>query len=161
MTMKSKLNQISALTLLSAMMLAGCMTVGKVTLPEPSAAFAPKQTYAVTQDKLWDATLAVLEKNRIATISSDKTSGVIQTDTIAGPTTLVGGFLAAESTRYKYNIKLRSESGGTFKLNILCKLEASVSGGEGSSQWNDVTVNNAARVKKLEVWLYEQIEKEL
>jgi hypothetical protein len=36
-----------------------------------------------------------------------------------------------------------------------------MSNGHGSSQWNDVTSQNAALADKLETWLYEQIEQGL
>ena len=158
--MKERITKFTALTLLSTMMFAGCATpVGKVTFPESSATFAPKQTYTVTHEKLWDAILAALDKNRIATMSADKASGIIQTDAIEGPSALIGlGIVAAQSTRYKYNINLRNQSDTTVKLNILCKIESTMKGSSGSSQWTDVTSQNTEQAKKLEVWLYEQIE---
>jgi hypothetical protein len=47
------------------------------------------------------------------------------------------------------------------KLNIICKIEDSMNGSNGSSQWRDVTPQNAALTTKLETWLYEQIEPEI
>jgi NlpB/DapX lipoprotein len=127
--------------------------------PQPTANFTPKQTYAVAYDKLWSGILDALDKNRITTVSVDKASGVIQTDYIAGP----GEFMvfAAQSTRYKYNLTVRNQADGTVKLNIICKVEDSMNGSNGSSQWRDVTPQNLALTTKLETWLYEQIEPEI
>jgi NlpB/DapX lipoprotein len=136
----------------------GCVT-DNGTLPTPSANFTPKRTYAIPHDKLWQTVLDTLDKNRITTVSMDKSSGIIATDYVAGPGRLVlGGLGGAQSTRYKYNISLRDESDGSVKMNILCKVESSIYSGEGSSQWRDVTPSNAPLADKLESWLYEQIE---
>jgi hypothetical protein len=119
----------------------------------------PEQTYAVPYDKLRNGILDALGKNRITKISVDKASGVIQTDYIAGP----GEFMvfAAQSTRYKYNLTVRNQADGTVKLNIICKVEDSMSGSSGSTQCRDVTPQNTTLTTKLETWLYEQIEPEI
>src|SRR5580692_10726064 len=57
--------------------------------PTPTANFTPKRIYAVQYDKLWEATLDALDKNNIAVVSTDKADGIIQTDYIAGPGTLI------------------------------------------------------------------------
>jgi hypothetical protein len=143
--------------------LAGCATqVGTTTFPEPIAGFTPKDTYAVSYDKLWDATVNALDKNRIAAASMDKASGSIQTDYIEGPSALIaGGFVGAQSTRYKFNLALRNQSDGHVRLNILCKIESTIKGGSGASQWTDVTSQNRERATKLETWLYGEVEKGL
>ena len=136
----------------------GCVTDnGK--FPEPTADFMPKHTYAVQYDKLWQATLDALDKNQIAVVSTDKSDGIIQTDYIAGPGTLI--LLTAQSTRYKYNITLRKEPDGNVKMNVICKIEDSMNNGHDSTQWRDVTPQNTKLENKLETWLYEQIEDEL
>jgi hypothetical protein len=135
----------------------GCVT-GNGKLPTPSANFTPKRTYAVSRDKLWQTILDTLDKNRITTVSADKSSGIIQTDYIAGPEQLMILINATESVRYKYNITLRDESDGSIKVNIISKIESTMNNGHGSSQWNDVTPQNAEKTDKLEAWLYEQIE---
>jgi len=142
---------------ISAVALTGCFT-DNGSFPKPSANFTPKQTYAVGYDKLWNGILDTLDKNRITTVGLDKASGVIQTDYIAGP----GQFMivAAQSTRYKYSITLRNEADGSVRMNVVCKVESSMSGSAGS-QWRDVTPSNAALTTKLETWLYEQIEQDI
>ena len=94
-------------------------------------------------------------------MSSDKSSGIIQTDYIAGPGQVMIPLGISQSTRYKYNISLRDESDGSVKMKVICKIEDTMSNGHGSSQWNDVTSQNATLEDKLEKWLYEQIEDEL
>src|ERR1700733_9119472 len=95
-----------ALFLTLALTLTGCVTDnGK--FPESTVNFMPKRTYAVQYDKLWQATLDALDKNQITVVSTDKSDGIIQTDYIAGPGTLI--MLTAQSTRYKFNITLRNE----------------------------------------------------
>jgi hypothetical protein len=145
------------LLVLALTMLTGCFT-DNGSFPQPTANFTPKQTYAIPFDKLWSGILDALDKNRITTIGVDKSSGVIQTDYIAGP----GRFMvvAAQSTRYKYSVTVRNESDGTERMNVICKVESSMSGNAGS-QWRDVTPQNAALAAKLETWLYEQIEQEI
>lgn len=136
----------------------GCVTDnGK--FPAPDANFMPKRTYAVPHDKLWQAALDALDKNRIAVATSDKADGIIQTDYLAGP----GEFMvfATQITRYKYNITLRDESNGNVKLNIICTIEDSMNDGRSSTQWRDVTPQNQSLAAKLEAWLYEQIETDL
>jgi hypothetical protein len=119
----------------------------------------PKRIYSVQYDKLWQASLDALDKNNIAVISTDKSDGIIQTDYIAGPGTLI--LLTAQSTRYKYNITLRNETDGSIKVNIVCRIEDSMNNGKDSTQWRDVTPQNASLENKLETWLYEQVEDEL
>ena len=139
-------------------MLTGCFT-DNGAFPMPTADFTPRQTYSVDYDKLWNGIQDALDKNRITTVSVDKASGVIETDYIAGP----GRFMvvAAQSTRYKYTITARNHSDGTVKLNVICKVESSMNGSAGASQWSDVTPQNTVLATKLETWLYEQIEPEI
>ena len=136
----------------------GCVTDnGK--FPEPTANFMPKRTYAVQYDKLWQATLDALDKNQITVVSTDKSDGIIQTDYVAGPGTLI--MLTAQSTRFKFNLTERKGPNGIIKLSIICKIEDSMNNGHESTQWRDVTPQNVALATKLETWLYEQIEDEL
>jgi len=151
---------------LSAAAITGCASpAGKTTFPEPSASYAPKQTYAASHDKVWEAVISALEKNRIVATSTDKASAIIQTDYIAGQSAVyAGGFLGAQSTRYKYNITLRHQPEEKIKVIIICKIETADSGyagSAGSAQWRDVTPENAKLAQKLENWLYEEIEKGL
>ena len=153
---------ITALSLLTGAMLVGCISVGNKTVPKATADFTPKQVYAVSYDKLWDAIMNALAKNRIAAVTATKESGIIQTDYTDGPSTLImGGLAGAQSTRYKYDISLRNQTAGGIKLNIICKVESTINSGHGSSQWSDVSGQNAKLVKQMEDWLYEQIEKDL
>jgi hypothetical protein len=145
-----------------AALVGGCIATDSKTLPQPSPGFTPKKTYAVSQDKLWTDILDALDKNRVTVVSSDKGSGVIQTDYVGGPSRLIGlGLVAAQSTRYKFNITVRSQSEGSTRVNIVSRVESTMSGRSGSSQWNDVTVQNVKIADELEGWLYEQIEKGL
>ena len=136
----------------------GCVSANG-TYPAPTANFTPKRVYAVPYDKLWQTTLDALDKNRITVVSTDKLSGIIQTDYIAGP----GAFMVVitEISRYKYNITLRNEPDGSVKVNVMCKIEDSINNGQSSSQWRDVTPQNTALENRLETWLYEQLEDEL
>jgi len=136
----------------------GCVS-DNGTYPAPTANFTPKRVYAVQYDKLWQATLDALDKNRITVVSTDKSSGIIQTDYIAGPGTFM--VVMAQSTRYKYNITLRSEPDGGVKVNVICRIEDSINNGQSSSQWRDVTPQNTTLENRLETWLYEQLEAEL
>jgi hypothetical protein len=137
---------------------AGCVS-DNGGFPTPTANFTPKRAYAISQDKLWQSILDTLDKNRITIVSTDKASGIIGTDYIAGPGRLVlGGLGGAQSTRYKYSINLRSDADGSVKVNVICKVESSINSGRGSSQWRDVTPSNVPLADKLETWLYEQIE---
>jgi hypothetical protein len=135
----------------------GCFTTNG-TFPQPSADFTPRQTYSVSYDKLWNGILDALDKNRITAISVDKASGIIETDYIAGPSRFM--VVAAQSTRYKYTITARSQYDGTVKMHVICKVESTMNGSAGSSQWSDVTPQNTVLASKLETWLYEQIEPE-
>jgi hypothetical protein len=137
---------------------AGCISDnGK--LPEASAGFTPKYTYAVPYDKLWTGILDALDKNRITTVSVDKASGVIATDYIAGPGTFM--VIMAQSTRYKYSITVRDQGNGIERVNVICKVESSINGEHGADPYRDVTPQNTALATKMETWLYEQIEKEI
>src|ERR1039457_3635880 len=152
----TKIICFTAMGLLTGTLLVGCVSVGNKTVRKATAEFTPKQVYAVTYDKLWDTTINALEQNRIAVVSANKESGIIQTDYTDGPSTLIlGGLAGAQSTRYKYDITLRNESAGGVKLNIICKVESTINSGHGSSQWSDVSGQNAKLVKQMEDWLYE------
>jgi len=94
-------------------------------------------------------------------VNSDKTDGRIQTDYIAGPGEVNIALAISQITRYKYNISLRDEVDGSVRLSIICTIEDSMSSTQNTSQWRDVTTQNAAVASKLEVWLYEQVENAL
>lgn len=136
----------------------GCVTANG-NFPAPTAGFTPQYTYNVPRERLWQAILDACDKNQIAVVSADKSSGIIETDWIAGPEKLI--ITMSQSNRYKYNVSLRDESNGGIKVNIICKIEDSFNSGRGSTQWNDVTPQNRALEKKLEDWFYQQIEDEL
>ena len=138
----------------------GCVT-DNTKFPTPTASFSPKLTYAVGHDKLWQAALNALENNHIAVLSADKADGIIRTDYISGPSEVMIPLGISQITRYKYNIIVRDEGEGTVKLNVICTVEDSMSSGHDTSQWHDVTSQNAALATKLETWLYEKIEGEL
>lgn len=147
-----------AFTCAAALLAGGCVTDnGK--FPTPDANFSPKRAYTMSRDRLWQATLDALDRNRIAVVHSDKTDGIIQSDYLAGPGTFM--VFASQSTRYKYNIALRDQPNGSIKLNVICTIEDSLNDGRSSTQWRDVTPQNAQLAEKLETWLYEQIESEL
>jgi uncharacterized lipoprotein len=141
-------------------LLSGCVT-DNVKFPTPTANFMPKRVYSVPHDKVWQAVLDALDKNNIAVVESDKSSGIIQTDYIAGPSGVMIPLGISQSTRYKYNVSLRDESDGSVKVKVICKIEDTMSNGHDSTQWHDATSQNAALEDKLETWLYEQIEQGL
>ena len=149
-----------AITFSAAVLLGGCVT-DNTKFPTPTANFVPKKEYAISHDKLWQATLDALDNNLIAVVGSDKADGIIQTDYIAGPGEVNIALAISQVTRYKYNISLRDEADGSVRLNILCTIEDSMSSSHDTSQWRDVTSQNKALAIKLEAWLYEQIEGQL
>lgn len=132
----------------------GCVS-DSPKFPTPTASFVPKRTYTVAHDKLWRAALDALDGNNIAVLSADKANGIIQTDYISGPSQIMIPLGISQTTRYKYNVSLWDEGDGSVKLNVICTVEDSMSGG------HDATSQNAALVNRLEAWLYEQIEVEL
>ena len=67
----------------------------------------------------------------------------------------------SQITRYKYNITLRDEAGGSVRLDIMCTIEDSMSNTHNTSQWRDATSQNPALENQLEARLYQQIESEL
>lgn len=149
-------------TILFAGFLTSCGTpTGKAKFPQASESFSPRQIYVIAQESLWNAVLSTLEKNRVAILSQDKASGIIQTDYLEGQGQTFGGFLVSQSTRYKYNITVRKQSDQEAKLAILSKVESSLANGQGSTQWTDAGAQNSRLLKNLENWLYEQVEKEL
>ena len=150
--------QFALLLTFAMALISGCVSDnGK--LPEPTASFTPKYTYAIAYDKLWSGILEALDKNRITTVSVDRASGVISTDYVAGPGTFM--VIMAQSTRYKYNITARNQSDGSVRVNVICKVESSINGEHGADPYRDVTPQNGALATKMETWLYEQIEKEI
>jgi hypothetical protein len=155
---------LGSLALLSIFLLVGCATPvgGKTKFPEASQGFSPKKIYAGSHEALWNAAQSALEKNRIVVLSQDKASGFIQTDYIEGVAYLIGGgFIAAQSTRYKYNITVRPQSEREVRLAIVSRIESTMKGGSGASQWTDVSSQNTKLTASLEDWLFEEIEKEL
>jgi len=149
-------------TLSLALLLAGCIQVGKTSLPAPTAGFAPQASYAVGTDRLWEASLGALEKNRIPVAASDRASGTLQTDYVQGPSRLIGlGLSGAQSTRYKFNLALRAQGDAATRLTVLARVESTINSGKGSSQWTDVSGHNPELVRSLEAWLHQQVETEL
>lgn len=139
----------------------GCATAkNDAKFPTPSPGFAPKQNYTMSFDAAWAAVLSAMEKNRIPVVSQDKASGVIQTDYLQGPSRTIGLIVAAQTTRYKYNVTVRKQAEKEVKVSVISKLESSLDGGQGGTQWHDVGSANAAILKSLETWLYEEVEKE-
>ena len=154
--------KIAFVLILAGMFFTGCMQIGPVKLPMASTNFTAKVTYSVTSDKMWEAITTALDKNRIATTSADRASGILQTDYVEGASSLIaGGLVASQSTRYKFNLTVRSQSEGKVRLNIISKVESTMHGRAGVSQWTDVSGQNAVLTKNLENWLYEEIEKNL
>lgn len=144
----------------AALFTGGCVTDnGK--FPKPDANFMPKRTYTVSHEKLWQTTLDALDNNRIAVVNSDKADGRIETDYIAGPGEVNIALAISQLTRYKYSITIRDEGDSSVRLNVICTIEDSMSSTHSTSQWRDVTSQNAALASSLEAWLYEEIEKQL
>jgi hypothetical protein len=160
MKRSSNLVIVTISTLVAGLAFSGCVTaVGNVKdLPQAHAGFAAKHTYPVPADKAFAAIQTALENNRIGIISADKASGVIRSDTVEGPSFLIAGGLAGgQSTRYSFNVSVRSDGAGV-RINVIAKLESSMGNGQGSSQWTDVSGQNPPNIAQLESWLYEQIE---
>ena len=154
----TKIVTIAATLLTLSVSFTGCMAVGGVKYPEAKAGFAPKRTYNVSTEKAFSAVQTALEANRLGVASADKTTGVIRSEVVNGPSYLVAGGLAgSQSTRYSFNVSIRADEAGV-RINIIAKVESSVNSGSSSSQWTDVSGQNAALITSLETWLYEQIE---
>lgn len=145
------------------LMFVGCAaSTGTVKFPKPSTNFQPKKNYSVSYDKLWDVINRVLEENRITVSAIDKSSGRITTDYIQGASTVyAGGLGGVGNSRYKYNIRISKQDDKEVRLSIIATLEQSLSGSTGSTPYRDLSKKNMPLVKKLENWLYEQIEKSL
>jgi hypothetical protein len=158
MKLSSKILVVTASLLALSFSFTGCMAVGGVTYPEAKAGFAAKRSYSVPVEKAFSAVQTALEGNRLGIASADKATGVIRSETVNGPSYLVAGGLAgSQSTRYSFNISIRVEEAGV-RINIIAKVESSVNSGSSSSQWTDVSGQNAQLIASLETWLYEQIE---
>jgi len=148
-------------TLLGTILLVtGCINTGEVKTPKTSQGFEPKRSYDADVGKVWKVTNDVLDENRIAVISSDQASGRIQTATIAGENyvSVLGG---GTEFRYSYNIRITGADGGKTKLSIICKLESMHQVGHSTRPFMDVSPENPDKVKNLENWLYERVEKKL
>ena len=157
-----KLVRISLITALT-FLIAGCMNVGPVKMPQAAVGFAPKKTYSVAYATAWQKVQLTLENSRITILSAnkDESIGRIQTDYIEGASTLIaGGLVGAQSTRYRYSITMRPDGDKT-NIGVVCKVESTINGGNGASPWTDVSGQNAKLLTQLENWLYEQIEKDL
>jgi hypothetical protein len=140
--------------------LTGCFSTGEVKYPQPSEGFNPKRIYDAPIEKVWKAVNDSLDSNRVAVLSSDKSAGRIQTDTVAGEnyeSALGGGTMF----RYSYDVRITSEVDGKTKLSIMCKLESMHQSQRSTRPFMDVSPENQPTVKKLEDWLYEQVEKQL
>jgi hypothetical protein len=144
----------------TSLLVTGCINTGEVKTPKTSQGFEPKRVYVADVSKVWKVTNDVLEENRISVISSDQASGRIQTDTIAGDNyvSVLGG---GTEFRYSYNIKITGEDGGKTKLSIICKLESMHQIRNSTRPFMDVSPENPDKVKNLENWLYERVEKKL
>lgn len=155
---------LRVLILLAALLVGGCVSnVGTTRFPEASANFSPKRTYAVPLSAAYEKVERTLDDARIPIANQNKSdsSARIQTDYIEGQSQLIaGGFVAAQSTRYRYHVTLRPNEKGT-TINILCNVESTMKGQSGASPWTDVSGQNPQLTAKLEAWLYEQIEKNL
>ena len=63
----------------------------------------------------------------------------------SGPSEVMIPLGISQITRYKYNLSLREEGNGNVKLNVICTVENSTSGGHDTSQWYDATSQNTVR----------------
>ena len=158
--MKKVISRILILT--TILLVFGCATqVGKATYPKATEGFVPKKIYAASFDPAWNSIGQALEENRIVIASSDKASGRVTTDYIAGPSELYAVGLGGGTVyRYKYNISARAEGEKT-KITIFCTLEYSYSNSDVAKPFVDYGKENPQLVTSLENWLYEQIEKKL
>ena len=144
----------------ASLLLTGCVNTGEVKTPKATLGYAPKRVYDASAGKIWKAVNDVLDENRIAVLSSDQTSGRIQTDTIAGDNyiSVLGG---GTMTRYSYNIKVIGDDGGKTRLLIVGKVESMHQIGNSTRPFMDVSPECPEKVKNYENWLFEQIEKKL
>lgn len=144
----------------TSLLVTGCINTGEVKTPKTSQGFEPKRVYDADVSKVWKVANDVLDENRISVISSDQVSGRIQTDTIAGENliSVVGG---GTMFRYSYNIRITGEDGGKTKLAIICKLESMHQIRNSTRPFMDVSPEYPDKVKNLENWLYERVEKKL
>ncbi len=144
----------------------GCATqMGKTSYPEASTNFVPKRTYAVPVATAAGKMAQVLDEQRIVITSQNQADGVtrIQTDYIGGPSYLLGGGLVgSQSTRYRFSINLRPAEGNKTTVQIVPRVESSLLQYRGATtQWTDVSGENAPLLTNLENWLFEQFEKQL
>ena len=109
---------VSATMLGITLFLAGCINTGEVKTPLAAQGFEPKGIYSADVSKVWKITNDALDANHIPVLSSDQTSGRIQTDTIPGANyvSVLGG---TTETRYSYNIRITGEYGGKTSRDYL------------------------------------------
>lgn len=141
---------------------------GPATKLNISEGFTPKRTYKCNINKAWDRVMGTLRNQRIIVASSSKTEKMITTGYIEGWTVDVAA-LGTDIYRYQYQISFDKISVSSTRIDILCKVERKhmLKGGEAREAveqlkaWEDDSHNSRKEAEKLEIWLYEQIEKSL
>ena len=148
----------------AAALFSGCINIPNTKFPEASANFSPKRNYSVPLATACAKVERTLDDARIPIVSQNKSdsSTRIQTDYVSGQSQLIlGGLVASQSTRYRYQVTLRPTDEKTTAINVVCNVESTMKGHSGASPWTDVSSQNAKVIANLETWLYEQIEKNL
>ncbi len=137
--------------------LSGCFAVGSARLPKASDGYQPAGSYAFSVDQLWPTLQDVLAGERITVAASNKADGTLTTDYVQGQTQVVAlGLLGAQTTRYRYNVRLSRVDSARTKITIIATLESS---GSSASQWHDVSKDNPEIVASIERALYEKLER--
>jgi hypothetical protein len=145
----------------------GCIsTTGPATQLKLTPGFTPQKTYNAGYDQMWEKVLSSLRQARIMVTLSSKENGIITTDYIQGWTMDVAA-LGTDVFRYQYQIVLKKQTPSQTQVDIICKLERKhmLKGGsareavEQLKPFEDVSFERKESATKLELWLYEQIEK--
>lgn len=147
----------------------GCIsTSGPAAQLKLSPGFTPQKTYAYGYDQMWEKVMSSLRQARIIVTSSSKENGIITTDYIQGWTVDVAA-LGTDIYRYQYQIALMKPNPSQTQVDVICKLERKhmLKGGSAREAvdqlkpYEDVSYEKKESATKLELWLYEQIEKSL
>jgi len=160
-------NWIIGLVIIEVLFMSGCVT-GPATKLQTTPGFVPKKVYQISYDQMWDKVVSVLKNNGIdlSFPPPTKESMTILTQLTEGWSVDVPA-VSTETYVFRYYIAFRKVNPQQTQVDITCDILVKKIMKGGNAVEAVQQLRPFARTKRgeenirLELWLYEQIEKSL
>lgn len=160
-------SRIIGLVIIGVLFMSGCAT-GPALKLQATTGFVPKKVYQVSYDQMWDKVVSVLKNNGIDLSFPPPTK-----ESMAIVTQLAEGWsldvpaIATETCAFRYYIAFKKVNPQQTQVDITCDimLKRLLKGGNAAELMQKLQpfahAKRGEENTRLELWLYEQIEKTL